>query len=167
MSMGKLQANCGANISSMFLSEIVLWSSSWILSGLILATFWAIYWIRKWVEAVRRRPRKLSKAQRYPEEPSWAARDLSWGASGGPCRFFWAEWCSKRVAKRSQYPKGVEKEDPQQNMENVVSVQYLLCFSHVGQGQEITFWVYFGVLKQGQDAGPLKDPSVASPWRLW
>ena len=80
-------------------------------------------------------------------------------------------------------PKGVQKgwqndvrKDPkelkkriltEQHMENVVSVQYLSCFSHVGQGQDITFWVYFGVLKQGQDAGPLKDPSVAGPWRLW
>ena len=52
-------------------------------------------------------------------------------------------------------------------MDNVVSTQYLLGFGRVGKGQEIIFWVYFRVPEQGQDAGPLKDVSVAGPWRLW
>ena len=106
-SIGKLKVNLGTNIISLCLSETVLGTSFWILSGLILAPLGDIFWVRKWVETLRRLPKEPWKAQRYPEEPSWVARGLSWGASEGSCHVFWAQRYPKRVAKWGQ--KGVQR----------------------------------------------------------
>ena len=110
--------------------------SFWIHFGLILAHFWPSFGSENESRHSWGVPRNLLKPRGTPRNLVERPAGLCWSASGGSCRVFWAERCPKRVAKWGQKgSKGVEKEDPQQNMENVVSVQYLLCFSHVGPGQ--------------------------------
>ena len=57
--------------------------------------------------------------------------------------------------------------EPELNMKNVVSTQYLPGFGHVGTLRKATFVDYFGVPKWGPKTGPQENPSVACPRRLW
>ena len=41
-------------------------------------------------------------------------------------------------------PKGDSKEEPAKNMENVGSIHYLLCFSHIERSKKQNFLISFG-----------------------
>ena len=138
MSIGKLKVNFGANISSMFLSETVLWTSFWILSGVILAPFWDIFWVRKWVEALQKEPKRRSWPQTLkssmqtlnsllqtlksigPTEAFHGSSRRLGDGSGGPWCVFWSKVCPKRVPKGC--PKGVKRE-----LKNRTTAKYGKC----------------------------------------
>ena len=106
----------------MFLLETVLWTSFWILSGFILASFWDIFWVRKWVEALQKESKKeilAADPKKFVADPkkyrakwgfAWfleASRGRLWGAL---VRFL-VQSVSKKGAKRmsERDQKGAEK----------------------------------------------------------